>query len=198
MVIVVAVISISLTWTKFNIYYVEGMQASQKEIQARPASYRTAATIVFNDYVPFGSGLGTFANASVIVYYSPLYYKYNLDKVWGLGTGAGFIADAFYPNLAQYGIVGLFLFFWFWRRRYLDLNKLNGLKNYRVALMCIAALLLESVADSSYLSGKGMGYFLLLATSLTSEQRRINRKSRRIIIINRRLTGIENSFHEQE
>ena len=64
--------------------------------------------------------------------------------------------------------------------------------------MCIAALLLESVADSSYLSGKGMGYFLLLATSLTSEQRRINRKSRRIIIINRRLTGIENSFHEQE
>lgn len=198
MVIVVAVISISLTWTKFNIYYVEGMQASQKEIQARPASYRTAATIVFKDYVPFGSGLGTFANASVIVYYSPLYYKYNLDKVWGLGTGAGFIADAFYPNLAQYGIVGLFLFFWFWRRRYLDLNKLNGLKNYRVALMCIAALLLESVADSSYLSGKGMGYFLLLATSLTSEQRRINRKSRRIIIINRRLTGIENSFHEQE
>lgn len=33
---------------------------------------------------------------------------------------------------------------------------------YKVALMCMMCLALESVADTSYLSGKGMGYFMLL------------------------------------
>ena len=37
-----------------------------------------------------------------------------------------------------------------------------------MALMAILALALESTADSSYLSGKGMGYFMVLALSLNS------------------------------
>lgn len=32
--------------------------------------------------------------------------------------------------------------------------------------MCMLALFLEGTADTSYLSGKGMGYFMLLAMSL--------------------------------
>ena len=33
-------------------------------------------------------------------------------------------------------------------------------------VMCILALFLEGVADTSYLSGKGMGYFMLLAMAI--------------------------------
>ena len=35
-----------------------------------------------------------------------------------------------------------------------------------VAMMMIFALFLENMADTSYLSGKGMGYFMLLAMAI--------------------------------
>ena len=72
-----------------------------------------------------------------------------------------FLADTFYPVLAEYGIVGVFLFLWFWKRRLWAIQKLP-LKYYKVGVMAFMALALESVADTSYLSGKGMGYFMLL------------------------------------
>ena len=37
---------------------------------------------------------------------------------------------------------------------------------YKIAFMCMLALFLEGTADTSYLSGKGMGYFMLLAMAL--------------------------------
>lgn len=163
------------TWTRFNAYYVEGFKKGKvSEMLARPATYTTAGTIIFKDYVPFGSGLGTFATNAVAEYYSPLYYKYGLNKVWGLnGRHAGFIADAYFPTLAEFGLVGIFFFVWFWVRRYKDINRINNLLNYKIALMCMLALFLEGIADTSYLSGKGMGYFMLLAITIRSRNMQI-------------------------
>lgn len=159
---------IFFTWTKFNAYYVEGFQ-EDAQAMARPATYETGMTIMFKDYIPFGSGLGSFGTAAAAKEYSPLYYKYNLNEIWGLDpTNPVFLADAFYPTLAEYGIVGLFFFLWFWKRRLWEANKIPNLIYYRMALMCILALALECTADSSYLSGKGMGYFMILALCLNS------------------------------
>lgn len=159
---------IFFTWTKFNAYYVEGFQ-EDAQAMARPATYETGMTIMFKDYIPFGSGLGSFGTAASAKEYSPLYFKYNLNEIWGLDpTYPMFLADAFYPTLAEYGIVGLFFFLWFWKRRLWEANKIPNLIYYRMALMCILALALESTADSSYLSGKGMGYFMILALCLNS------------------------------
>lgn len=162
---------IFFTWTKFNAYYVEGFQ-EDAQAMARPATYETGMTIMFKDYIPFGSGLGSFGTAAAAKEYSPLYYKYNLNEIWGLDpTYPMFLADAFYPTLAEYGIVGLFFFLWFWKRRLWEANKIPNLIYYRMALMCILALALESTADSSYLSGKGMGYFMILALCLNSARK---------------------------
>lgn len=162
---------IFFTWTKFNAYYVEGFQ-EEAQAMARPATYETGMTIMFKDYIPFGSGLGSFGTAAAAKEYSPLYYKYNLNEIWGLDpTYPMFLADAFYPTLAEYGIVGLFFFLWFWKRRLWEANKIPNLIYYRMALMCILALALESTADSSYLSGKGMGYFMILALCLNSARK---------------------------
>lgn len=162
---------IFFTWTKFNAYYVEGFQ-EEAQAMARPATYETGMTIMFKDYIPFGSGLGSFGTAAAAKEYSPLYYKYNLNEIWGLDpTNPMFLADAFYPTLAEYGIVGLFFFLWFWKRRLWEANKIPNLIYYRMALMCILALALESTADSSYLSGKGMGYFMILALCLNSTRK---------------------------
>lgn len=159
---------IFFTWTKFNAYYVEGFQ-EDAEAMARPVTYETGMKIMFKDYIPFGSGLGSFGTAAAAKEYSPLYFKYNLDEIWGLDpSNPMFLADAFYPTLAEFGLVGLFFFLWFWKRRLWEANKIHNLIYYRMALMCILALALESTADSSYLSGKGMGYFMILALCLNS------------------------------
>lgn len=156
------------TWTKFNAYYVQGFQ-EDAEAMARPATYEVGLTIMFKDYVPFGSGLGSFGTAAAAKEYSPLYYDYGLNEIWGLTPeNPNFLADAFYPTLAEFGIVGLFFFLWFWKRRLWEANKIPNLIYYRMALMCVLALALESTADSSYLSGKGMGYFMILALCLNS------------------------------
>ena len=171
-----AAVVIFFTWTKFNAYYVEGFQ-DDAEAMARPATYETGMKIIFHDYIPFGSGLGSFGTAAAAKEYSPLYYKYQMDNIWGLTPdNPMFLADAFYPTLAEYGIVGLFFFLWFWKRRLWESNKIPNLVCYRIALMCILALALESSADSSYLSGKGMGYFMILALCLNSAGVRNTRK----------------------
>lgn len=165
---------IFFTWTKFNAYYVEGFQDDAQEM-ARPLTYETGMKIMFKDYIPFGSGLGSFGISAAAKEYSPLYYDYKLDMVWGLTPeNPMFLADAFYPTLAEYGIVGLFFFLWFWKRRLWECNKIPNIVYYRMALMAILALALESTADSSYLSGKGMGYFMVLALCLNSGRQQMN------------------------
>lgn len=157
------------TWEKFNVYYVEGFTEEVKtsEKKARPESFKTARIIIFNDYIPFGSGLASFGTNAAARYYSPLYYKYNLSNIWGLyPENPMFLADAFYPTLAQYGLVGLFFFLWFWIRRYKQAVNHKDFRAYKVAMMMIFALFLENMADTSYLSGKGMGYFMLLAMAI--------------------------------
>lgn len=155
------------TWTRFNVYYVEGFSDDKIGELARPATYATSLKILV-DYFPFGSGLGSFATNAAWKFYSPIYYKYELNTIWGLDPGGGFICDAFYPTLAEFGIFGIFLFLVFWKRRIREVQRLSDLRSYRVALMAILALALESTADSSYLSGKGMGYFMLLAICINS------------------------------
>lgn len=169
---------IFFTWTKFNAYYVEGFQDDAQEM-ARPLAYETGMKIMFQDYIPFGSGLGSFGTSAAAKEYSPLYYDYKLDMVWGLTPeNPMFLADAFYPTLAEFGVVGLFFFLWFWKKRLWECNKIPNIVYYRMALMAILALALESTADSSYLSGKGMGYFMVLALCLNSGRQQMNSSKR--------------------
>lgn len=172
---------IFFTWTKFNAYYVEGFQ-EDAEVKARPATYETGMTIMFRDYIPFGSGLGSFGTAAAAKEYSPLYFKYHMDEIWGLSPeNPMFLADAFYPTLAEFGIVGLFFFLWFWKRRLWETKQIKNMVYYRMALMAILALALESTADSSYLSGKGMGYFMILALCLNANRHLAAQNQQRMI-----------------
>lgn len=175
-VTLLAAVVIFFTWTKFNVYYVKGFKENAEDM-ARPATYKTGLQIMFHDYVPFGSGLGSFATAAAAKEYSPLYFEYGLSEIWGLDPrNPMFLADAFYPTLAEYGIVGLFFFLWFWKRRLQEANCIQDIVYYRMALMCILALALESTSDSSYLSGKGMGYFMILAVCLNAGFKQVRTK----------------------
>ena len=163
--IVVSII-LTVTWTRFDGYYVSGL--SNDEL-ARPMTYKTSIKMLY-DYFPFGSGMGSFACNGAWKYYSPLYYKYKLNDIWGLDEGGGFICDAYYPTLAQFGIVGVFFFLWFWKRRMSVINVIVDMRYYRVAMITICCLAIEQTADSSWLSGKGMGYCMLLALCLNANR----------------------------
>ena len=156
------------TWTKFEVYYIDGWE---NEELARPMTYKTAWKILW-DYFPFGPGMGSFACNAAWKYYSPLYYEYHLNNIWGLGDknlrDGMFICDAFYPTLAQFGIFGIVLFSIFWKRRIKAFNELYDMKYYRIALMAFFCLLIEQSADSSFLSGKGQVYCMLIALCLNS------------------------------
>lgn len=166
-----------ITWERFDAYYVRGWE---NEALARPMTYKTSWNILC-DYIPFGSGMGTFACNAAWRFYSPLYPQYGLDKVWGLDAGGGFICDAFYPVIiAQFGIAGVILFLWFWKRRLNNFSQINDIKYYRVAMMAFFCLAIESVADTSYLSGKGMGYFMLIGLCLNANRGLIKFKRPRI------------------
>lgn len=164
------IVALALTWTKFEVYYVDGWD---NEGLARPMTYKTAWKILW-DYFPFGPGMGAFACLAAWLYYSPLYYEYNLNHIWGLGgkeyMDGMFICDAFYPTLAQFGVVGIILFYLFWKRRLIAFNEMYSLKYYRVAMMAFFCLAIEQTADTSFLSGKGQGYSMLIALCLNSNR----------------------------
>lgn len=172
-VLLVTVI-LMVTWTRFDTYYVSGL--SNDEL-ARPMTYKTSLRILW-DYLPFGSGMGSFACNGAWKYYSPLYYEYHLNEVWGLNEGGGFICDAYYPTLAQFGIVGVFFFCWFWKRRLVAFNQIEDMRYYRVAMLTFCCLVIEQTADSSWLSGKGMGYCMMIALCLNANRNMIEHRRR--------------------
>lgn len=184
MIYVVLLITILLmvTWTKFDAYYISGMS---NDDLARPMTYKTSLKILF-DYWPFGSGMGSFACNGAWQHYSPLYFKYNLDGIWGLNPNAGgFICDAYYPTLAQFGFVGVFFFCWFWKRRLAAFDIIADMRYYRVAMITFCCLAIEQTADSSWLSGKGMGYCMLIALCLNANRNAMEQMKRRKQLLNR-------------
>lgn len=177
-VVLLVIVILMVTWTRFDTYYVSGLD---NENLARPMTYKTSLQILV-DYFPLGSGMGTFACNGAWKYYSPLYYKYNLNGIWGLGdasVGSGaFICDAYYPTLAQFGIVGVFFFCWFWKRRLVAFNRIVDMRYYRVAMLTFCCLAIEQIADSSWLSGKGMGYCMLIALCLNANRNMMEQRRR--------------------
>lgn len=198
-VVLLVTVILMVTWTRFDTYYVSGLD---NENLARPMTYKTSLQILW-DYFPLGSGMGSFACNGAWKFYSPLYYKYRLNEVWGMSdesVGAGcFICDAYYPTLAQFGIVGVFFFCWFWKRRLVAFNRIVDMRYYRVAMLTFCCLAIEQTADSSWLSGKGMGYCMMIALCLNAnrnamEQRR-REEMRKEMMEKRRMAA--NSENEQ-
>lgn len=158
-----------VTWFKFEAYYVSGFQEGAERM-ARPESYKVAFGQILWDYFPFGSGMGSFGCAAAADFYSPLYYKYKMYDIWGLTPeNPMFLADAFYPVLAQIGVVGIFFFCAFWKRRFQEMNRIVDMRYYKVAWITVFCLVIEQTADTSFLSGKGMGYCMLIALCLNAD-----------------------------
>ena len=147
---------------KIFFYFVEGYNATY--MFARPLLY-TKALEILKDFPLLGTGFGSYATDASAVYYSPLYYDYELYLSPEIGQGL-FISDTWFPVLAQFGYIGIVLIILFWRDVYTKAKyKFQMTKNpidFKMAILIMIFFFIESVADSTFTQNRGMYMMMLL------------------------------------
>ena len=166
---ILAFVVLLLGWERFHAYYIEGSIATDR--RARPEMNKALWQILW-DYFPFGSGLGSYATAASAVYYSPIWEKYNLHTIWGLQNYGvvAFHCDNFFASFGQIGWAGIYMFYVFWKRRFQQFQRIMDMRYYKVAMMAFFCIFIEWFGDSSFFSGKGMGYCMLIALCLNANR----------------------------
>ena len=138
------------------------------ETAARAALYAVTPSII-SDYPFLGTGLASYAtHASGEIGYSDIYSKYGLDNVYGLIEGdCRFISDTFFPELVQFGIIGIILYIVLWRfiikKLYQAYNENGKVQFLKIGLLMIGFIMIESVAGSEFLQGGGICAMIILA-----------------------------------
>ncbi len=154
---------------KIIFYFAQGISGEvELDYLARMALYTTSIPI-FIDFFPFGSGLASFATHASGAYYSDIYSKYGIDSVWGLSKSySSFVADTYYPSLAQFGLVGIFLYILFWlfilRKAYVFFRKTNQVQFFSIILLIAGTVSIDNIADATFTSNRG--FFMLLFIGL--------------------------------
>lgn len=163
-VFTIVCLSIVLSWEKIVLYYIDGMMNSE-QMWSRPAMMITAFQILF-DYFPFGTGLASFGTFASGAYYSKTYSEYGIDHLYGISKEwPSFITDAYYPELAQFGIVGICLYITFWtvlmRKSYPILQK-GYYKEFILAILICFFFIIEGVADATFVHNRGLFILIIL------------------------------------
>jgi len=130
---------------------------------ARLALYEASFKIA-RDYFPLGVGLGRFGGWISTLYYSPIYHKYNLNSIYGLGPGpTTFTMDTHWPHiLGEVGVFGLILYvlviFYLARITLSCFRRMDSLflKAFSLALlMVLIENCLEAFANPAFQSSMG-------------------------------------------
>lgn len=179
---------LAVTWNKISYYFITGSSGtfnpSEVQTYARPVLYVTAGLIIA-DYTLLGSGLASFASFASSANYSGLYYEYGIDKVYGLSEAMpDFICDAYYPSLAQFGLIGIILFIVFWRIIY---KKLFNLYKQDIArlrycfitgTLALFGVLIENTTGTVFSQSYGMVMVSIIAYAYAQEYNYISKNHR--------------------
>jgi O-antigen ligase len=168
---------ILVSWKKIYFYFFTGGFGSGRALYnyfARVALYIFSLQILI-DYFPFGSGFASYATYTSGVSYSSIYTKYGMNNMHGLTkANPDFIADTYYPALAQFGVVGVILFFYFWAylmKRAFQIFKKGFLKESVIAILIIMFFLIECTSDSTITHNRGMFMMMILGLVFADAKR---------------------------
>lgn len=172
-VLVLALVAMTaVAWSKIHFYFVEGGIGEERETQdlyARSALYYFLPELLA-EYFPFGSGFATYATYSSGQYYSHVYNDIGMDIMHGLTEeNPTFIADTYYPALAQFGVAGIVLFFSFWIALARKAAKAYGegnRKDFAISILIILFFIIECSSDATITHNRGLFMMMLLALSL--------------------------------
>lgn len=121
---------------------------------------------IARDYLPFGTGWGTFGSAFSVEPYSPVYRLYHLNRVWGLSpTYNAFVSDTFWPMLlGECGVVGVLLYgivLLLLVKSVFELGKHNAYA-MAAALVPMIYLLISSTSESAFVNTFAIPFAFLL------------------------------------
>jgi len=160
--------TVIVAWKKIYFYFVTGGFGGGREVNdlyARMALYYFSSQILM-DYIPFGCGFasyGTYASASS---YSQIYVKYGMDGMSGLSKSApDFVADTYYPVLAQFGFAGVALFLFFWvnlSRKAIKAYLKGYYKEAVIAIMIVVFFFIECTSDATLTHNRGMFMMMIM------------------------------------
>lgn len=181
---------LAVSWQKINYYFIVGngdsFDPEVMESFARPALIG-GAYLILCDFPLLGSGLASYATfaSGPDVHYSSVYAIYDLDKVYGLSEQfPAFICDMFYASFAQFGLIGigLFIFFfvWIYQRLRLVLHD-EGHLMFCIGLLVIAYVMIENVG-STFFSQSGGLYTMMLLGAIIGKYRHCNKEQRKLIL----------------
>jgi hypothetical protein len=125
-----------------------------------------------NSFFPFGSGFATYGSAEASKNYSPLYYLYNFDEVWGMSPNfRAFLTDTYWASvLGQFGWIGAFIMIIVYLRVFFSFN--NGKFKYdQLAFLCaaFAQYVIHAIGSGIITSSPGMIGFMAIALCSQSE-----------------------------
>jgi hypothetical protein len=169
---------ILVAWPKIDFYFYQGIVGGDvdKDMMARLVLYANMPTVLM-DHIPFGSGLASYATFASGSHYSPLYAKYGIDNVWGMTRDYySFIADTYYPSLAQFGFVGIGLFITFWvyllarARAFWMMNREGNKYHLYIIILIIGFFAIESIAATTFISYTGV-FLMMMAGLVLSEMK---------------------------
>ena len=181
---------LAVSWQKINYYFIVGngdsFDPEVMESFARPALIG-GAYIILCDFPLLGSGLASYATfaSGPDVHYSSVYAIYDLDKVYGLSEQfPAFICDMFYASFAQFGLIGigLFIFFfvWVYQRLRLVLHDESHLL-FCIGLLVIVYVMIENVG-STFFSQSGGLYTMMLLGAIIGKYRHCTKEQRELIL----------------
>lgn len=103
--IVIAMLLFAISFNQISYYFLKNDDFARSALT-------TKSIQIANDYFPFGTGFGTYASHMTTIYYSPIYYKYDLSEIYGIQEwNTNFINDVFWPMiLGQFGYFGFILY----------------------------------------------------------------------------------------
>ncbi len=139
------------------------------ELSARSTLTADSIDIANNEF-PIGLGYGTFASASAVKYYSPVYSKLGYNTKYGMGfINTNYLTDTFWPIiLGEFGYLGVL----FYSALLFCFLKKGGkvFKNNRNAgigiLSLIGYLLICSAASTAFFNPISVSYAMIISLGL--------------------------------
>lgn len=142
---------LAIAWNQIQFYFFSDKQ----DESARFMLMRKAFDII-RDCFPIGTGYGTYACYMSGEHYSPVYYKYGLDNVWGILPGqADFVSDNFWPMvLGQTGILGTIFFVIAVIKLFQQIQTIEkrSLALYSSALIVLIYVLIDSTSSAAFVT----------------------------------------------
>ena len=146
-----------------------GMGISEvREYLQNPDWARSAISInsldIAKNHLPFGSGFGTFGTWISGVNYSPLYFNYDMQTIWGLAPDYyNFVSDTFWPMiLAQFGFIGLIIMGYIIVKIYTDIKDNENIYYYLGQMTILAYLITASIGEPSFTGPQSLILFMVI------------------------------------